>query len=133
MRSIGWAGLIPKVRPLFCRVPERVLARSPEDSLLVHQSRFAVRLPFDVTTKVFLAPWVTRISLAGFSLIFKVAPACANADRADLPTQSLYGCKNWNSQNPARTTMMRRSEDNQMVATEYQPSLPSQGTFGHPA
>ena len=52
--SFDRAGLIPKVRPLFCRVPERVLARSPEDSLLIHQSRFAVRIPFNINNEVFL-------------------------------------------------------------------------------
>ena len=48
------AGLIPKVRPIFCRVPEQVLARSPEDTLLIHQCRFAVRIPLNLSNEVFL-------------------------------------------------------------------------------
>ena len=54
MRGIPWAGHIPKVRPLFCRVPEQILARSPEDTLLIHQCRFAVRIPPYLSNEVFL-------------------------------------------------------------------------------
>jgi hypothetical protein len=38
-------GLIPKLRPLNCRVPKQWLSCTPEDSLLIHLCRFAVRIP----------------------------------------------------------------------------------------
>ena len=37
-------GLFPKLRPLFCRVPEQGFSRTPEDSLLTYLCRFTVRL-----------------------------------------------------------------------------------------
>ena len=38
------AGLIPKLRPLFCRVPKGRFSRPPEDTLLTHLCWFAVQL-----------------------------------------------------------------------------------------
>ena len=38
------AGLIPKLRPLFCRVPEQWFSRTPEAARLVYLCWFTVRL-----------------------------------------------------------------------------------------
>ncbi len=65
------SGHIPKVRPLFCRVPERTLSRTPWDSLPIHLCRFTVRSPYDVTTNFFLTPWFMLIFLAESSPVFR--------------------------------------------------------------
>ena len=38
------AGLIPRLRPLFCRVPKRRFSRTPEATRLVYLCWFAVRI-----------------------------------------------------------------------------------------
>ncbi len=43
--KIWEGGLIPKLRPLFCRVPKRGFSRTPEATRLTHLCRFAVRFP----------------------------------------------------------------------------------------
>ena len=65
------SGHIPKVRPLFCRVPERTLSRTPWDSLPIHLCRFTVRSPYNMTTNFFLTPCFMPISLARFSPFFR--------------------------------------------------------------
>jgi len=48
-----WTGHIPKLRPLFCRVPLREFSRSPEATRLVHLRRFAVQVPYIVNWYLF--------------------------------------------------------------------------------
>ena len=46
-------GHIPKLRPLFCRVPLREFSRSPEATRLDHLRRFAVQVPYIVDWHLF--------------------------------------------------------------------------------
>ena len=48
------AGLIPKVRPLFCRVPWSTLTRSPYSTRADHLCRFAVRSYIQLSLEVCL-------------------------------------------------------------------------------
>ena len=40
----GGAGLLPRLRPLYCRVPKRRFSRTPEATRLTYLCRFTVRL-----------------------------------------------------------------------------------------
>lgn len=58
-----WAGLIPKVRPLICRVPWSTLTRSPYSTRADHLCRFAVRSYVWLSLEVFLGRLFINISL----------------------------------------------------------------------
>ncbi len=49
-------GLIPKLRPLFCRVPKRGFSRTSEDTLLIHLCWFPVRILYTMRDFAFLGP-----------------------------------------------------------------------------
>lgn len=53
------AGLIPKVRPIFCRVPWSTLTRSPCSTRADHLCRFAVRSYAWLSLEVFLGELFT--------------------------------------------------------------------------
>ena len=56
------AGLIPKVRPIFCRVPWSTLTRSPCSTRAAHLCRFAVRTSQWCSVEVFLGRLFTDLS-----------------------------------------------------------------------
>src|SRR3989338_3423786 len=58
------AGLIPKVRPLFCRVPWSTLTRSPCSTRADHLCRFAVRSYIQLRLEVFLGRLFINVLLA---------------------------------------------------------------------
>src|SRR3989338_6210046 len=61
---LRWAGLIPKVRPLFCRVPWSTLTRSPCSTRADHLCRFAVRSYIQLRLEVFLGRLFINVLLA---------------------------------------------------------------------
>src|SRR3989338_3757419 len=61
-RLLG-AGLIPKVRPIFCRVPWSTLTRSPCSTRADHLCRFAVRSYAQLSLEAFLGELFTDFSL----------------------------------------------------------------------
>jgi hypothetical protein len=82
---LRWAGLIPKVRPLFCRVPWSTLTRSPCSTRAAHLCRFAVRSYCWYSLEVFLG----RL----FTIVHTSEPVCAPLrckHPADLPTGQCY-------------------------------------------
>ena len=83
--NLRWAGLIPKVRPLFCRVPWSTLTRSPCSTRAAHLCRFAVRSYDWLSLEVFLGSLFTVVP-AG-----EPASAPLRCTRlADLPTKQCY-------------------------------------------
>ena len=82
---LRWAGLIPKVRPLFCRVPWSTLTRSPWSTRPAHLCRFAVRSYAHLSLEVFLG-----------SLVAVVPVGCPTSTPllcerlADLPARQRY-------------------------------------------
>ena len=62
-------GLIPKVRPIFCRVPWSTLTRSPWSTRPDHLCRFAVRSYIWLSLEVFLGElFAVVLSLRGESI-----------------------------------------------------------------
>ena len=61
---LRWAGLIPKVRPLFCRVPWSTLTCSPCSTRADHLCRFAVRSYIQLSLEVFLGRLFTMVQRA---------------------------------------------------------------------
>jgi hypothetical protein len=82
---LRWAGLIPKVRPIFCRVPWSTLTRSPWSTRPAHLCRFAVRSYIWLSIEVFLG------SL--FAAVPRGCPrsaSCLRKRAADLPAEQFF-------------------------------------------
>ena len=80
------AGLIPKVRPIFCRVPWSTLTRSPCSTRAAHLCRFAVRSYDPYSLEVFLG------SL--FAVVLSGEPESApmlRQRKADFPALQVFG------------------------------------------
>ena len=76
---LRWAGLIPKVRPIFCRVPWRTLTRSPCSSRADHLCRFAVRSNARLSLEAFLGKLFTTIHLSRSQDVLRSYDSCIKA------------------------------------------------------
>ena len=89
------AGLIPKVRPLFCRVPWSTLTRSPCSTRADHLCRFAVRSYAQLSLEDFLGRLFADILRGKSPGVLHVPDGRIKSDaRIFLDTTSLYADAN---------------------------------------
>ena len=74
------AGLIPKVRPIFCRVPWSTLTRSSYSTRAAHLCRFAVRSKRLLSLEVFLGRLFTDFPTARTPQVLHSRDSCIKAD-----------------------------------------------------
>ena len=83
----GWPAY-PEVTQVICRVPSAHFAQAPWYSLPVHLSRFTVRSPRRLATRIFSEAW--HQPLRAIRRPHSSSPLGIDG-RADLPTRPAYG------------------------------------------